>query len=118
MMQNLHDMIPCSWNPNSKETFLINFISILSEYDELDKSIQGATLYEQVKQGFLERGLDTESMDETYRLAKCMAIADSILKKIDTKGEISTLQYAKNLLTNIEKRDEIIKSLTKDSPIN
>lgn len=118
-MNEIHNSIPCSWNPRSKEVFLINFISILSEYDELDKSPQGANLYEQVKTGFFEQGLSIEDVDKSFKLAKCMLISQNLLKvaKISYDNE-TVLTNAKNLLSNIEKKDEILASFTKEMLIN
>lgn len=118
-MSEIHTTIPCSWNPHSKEVFLINFVSILNEYEELDNTPQGIDLYEQVKTSFFEKGLSSEDVDKSFRLAKCMFITENLLKASKARYTTENLMTnAKNLLNNIEHKDEIISSFSKGMPIN
>lgn len=118
-MSEIHNTIPCSWNPHSKEVFLINFLSILTEYEELDHTPQGIHLYEQVRSTFFDKGLTEEDVDHSFKLAKCLFITENIMKasKMSYTSDM-LLNNAKNLLNNIEHRDEVISSFSKGMLIN
>ena len=105
--------------PTSKEAYLINFIGILSEYDELEHSPQGIALYEMVRNDFLERGMTDTDVEKSFELAKCMKIAEAIMltANMEPQGN-DILENGKVLLSNVKKRDEILSSLLKDMPLN